>query len=93
MEYLKKIQKHGWHANGIAGEGSSPTWTYSVGLFAKYGQPELMRKQGKKFGSKSMVRPKGYRLEFTRGESYGNDQRRHYSPYGLRFVAEHRSFG
>jgi hypothetical protein len=39
---LKNIQKHGWHANGIAGEGSSPAWTYSVGLFAKYGQPELI---------------------------------------------------
>ena len=39
---LKNIQKHGWHANGIAGEGSSPPWAYSVGLFAKYGQPELI---------------------------------------------------
>jgi hypothetical protein len=39
---LKNIQKHGWHANGIPGEGSSPAWTYSVGLFAKYGQPELI---------------------------------------------------
>ena len=39
---LKNIQKHGWHANGIPGEGSTPAWTYSVGLFAKYGQPELI---------------------------------------------------
>lgn len=39
---LKNIQKHGWHANGIPGEGSSPAWTYSVGLFARYGQPELI---------------------------------------------------
>ncbi|MFM2219204.1 MAG: hypothetical protein RL240_3522, partial [Planctomycetota bacterium] len=35
---LKNIQKHGWHANGIPGEGSTPPWTYSVGLFEKYGQ-------------------------------------------------------
>ena len=39
---LKNIQKHGWHANGIPGEGSTPAWTYSVGLFEKYGQPELI---------------------------------------------------
>ena len=39
---LKNIQKHGWHANGIPGEASTPAWTYSVGLFAKYGQPELI---------------------------------------------------
>lgn len=39
---LKNIQKYGWHANGIPGEGSSPDWAYSVGLFAKYGQPELI---------------------------------------------------
>lgn len=39
---LKNIQKFGWHANGIPGEGSSPDWAYSVGLFAKYGQPELI---------------------------------------------------
>lgn len=39
---LKNIKKHGWHANGISGEGSSPDWVYSVGLFAKYGQPELI---------------------------------------------------
>ena len=39
---LKNIQKHGWHANGIPGEGSSLAWAYSVGLFAKYSQPELI---------------------------------------------------
>ncbi len=39
---LKNIKKFGWHANGIPGEGSSPDWAYSVGLFAKYGQPELI---------------------------------------------------
>ncbi len=39
---LKNVQKYGWHANGIPGEGSSPDWAYSVGLFAKYGQPELI---------------------------------------------------
>lgn len=39
---LKNVQKYGWHANGIPGEGSSPNWAYSVGLFAKYGQPELV---------------------------------------------------
>lgn len=39
---LKYVQKYGWHANGIPGEGSSPDWAYSVGLFAKYGRPELI---------------------------------------------------
>lgn len=39
---LKNVQKYGWHANGIPGEGTSPNWAYSVGLFAKYGQPELI---------------------------------------------------
>ncbi len=39
---LKNIKKYGWHANGIPSEGSSPDWAYSVGLFAKYGQPELI---------------------------------------------------
>ncbi|MFO0924861.1 MAG: DUF4262 domain-containing protein [Pirellulales bacterium] len=39
---LKNIQKYGWHANGIPGEDSSPNWAYSVGLFAKYRQPELI---------------------------------------------------
>ncbi len=39
---LKNINKYGWHANGIRGEGSSPDWVYSVGLFAKYAQPELI---------------------------------------------------
>ncbi|MDX1929199.1 MAG: DUF4262 domain-containing protein [Pirellulaceae bacterium] len=39
---LKNIQKYGWHANGIPGEGASPDWAYSVGLYAKYGQPELI---------------------------------------------------
>lgn len=39
---LKNINKYGWHANGIPCEGSSPDWAYSVGLFAKYGQPELI---------------------------------------------------
>ncbi len=33
---LKNIQKFGWHANGIPGEGTSPAWASSVGLFAKY---------------------------------------------------------
>jgi hypothetical protein len=39
---LKNIQKYGWHANGIPSEGTSPDWAYSVGLYAKYGQPELI---------------------------------------------------
>jgi hypothetical protein len=39
---LKSIQKYGWHANGIPSEGSSSAWAYSVGLFAQYGQPELI---------------------------------------------------
>ncbi len=39
---LKNVQKYSWHANGIPGEGTSPNWAYSVGLFAKYGQPELI---------------------------------------------------
>jgi hypothetical protein len=39
---LKNIQKYGWTANGIAGEGANPDWAYSVGVFAKYGQPELI---------------------------------------------------
>ncbi len=39
---LKNIKEYGWHANGIPGEGSAPDWAYSVGLFAKYGQPELI---------------------------------------------------
>ena len=39
---LKNTQKHGWHAYEIPGEGLSPAWIYSVGLFAKYGPPELI---------------------------------------------------
>jgi Domain of unknown function (DUF4262) len=39
---LKNIQKYGWTVNGIPGEGATPNWAYSVGVFAKYGQPELI---------------------------------------------------
>lgn len=39
---LKNIHKHGWHVNGIPGDDFAPNWAYSVGVFAKHGQPELI---------------------------------------------------
>lgn len=39
---LRNIRRYGWHVNGIGAEGHIPNWAYSVGIYAKYGQPEVI---------------------------------------------------
>lgn len=42
VDILKSIKVHGWHVNGIEGDDKSPAWAYSVGIYAKYRQPEII---------------------------------------------------
>ena len=39
---LSNIEKHGWHCTSVAGDGETPSFAYSVGLFKTYGHPELI---------------------------------------------------
>lgn len=42
VQILQNIKQSGWHANGIEADQETPCWAYSVGIYAKYGQPEMI---------------------------------------------------
>jgi len=39
---LAKISEHGWQCTSVAGEESSPSFSYTIGLFQSFGHPELV---------------------------------------------------
>jgi hypothetical protein len=38
---LSQVSSRGWAVPGVLGDGDSPPWAYSVGLWASYGHPDL----------------------------------------------------
>ena len=42
VNLLTNIMEDGWQLNAIGEEDPLPNWAYSIGIYAKYGQPELI---------------------------------------------------
>lgn len=42
IRLLANIQKDGWQLNAISQNDHAPNWAYSIGIYAQYGQPELV---------------------------------------------------
>lgn len=42
VNLLTNIKEDGWQLNAISEEDPLPNWAYSIGIYAKYGQPELI---------------------------------------------------
>ena len=38
----QNIKKYGWHVQHILGEGKSPRFSYTIGLYQTYKHPELV---------------------------------------------------
>ena len=39
---LNNVHQYGWHCNSVSGNDETPSFTYTIGLFASYGHPELI---------------------------------------------------
>ena len=42
QKFLDIIDEHGWHVMCVGGDAESPSFTYSTGIFALTGRPELI---------------------------------------------------
>ena len=42
QKILSDIRSEGWHVINVMPEAGSPGWAFSIGLFEKFGQPEIL---------------------------------------------------
>ncbi len=42
QRFLDIIDEHGWHVMHVSGDAENPSFTYSTGIFALTGRPELI---------------------------------------------------